>query len=158
MKDFTDLGVHLWTPSENLTALQSGGKVDGWTIVSTSCCRIFSSHAAPQAKSRRKFDALELVDKLWTHFDNNTDPNEDKIINPAYVKPQPPDDDAATPSKQDIKKMKEKSKQLKFNNFIRLANQCRKAAAICAYSYNIAQILEDMYEFISCFELFLTLF
>jgi hypothetical protein len=35
MKDFTDLGVHFWTPSENLVALQSGVKVDGWTIVST---------------------------------------------------------------------------------------------------------------------------
>ena len=157
MKDFTDLGVHLWSPSENLVALQSGTKVDGWTIVSTWCYSIVSPHTALQAKSRRKFDALELVDKLWTHFDNNTDPNEDKIINPAYVKPQPSDDDAAPLSKQDMKKMKEKGKQLKFNNFISLANQCRKAAAICAYSYNIAQILEDMCDFISCFELFLTL-
>jgi hypothetical protein len=101
-------------------------------------------------KSRHKFDALELVDKLWTHFDNNTDPKEDKIINPSYVKPQPVDvDDTASLSKAERKKKKEEEekerKKLKFDNFINLASQCRKAAAMCAYSYNIAQIVEDMY-------------
>jgi hypothetical protein len=107
---------------------------------------VFLSHTTPQLKSRHKFDALELVDKLWTHFDNNSDPKEDKIINPSYVKPQPVDDDDAPPlSKPEQKKKKEKEKQLKFDNFINLASQCRKAAAMCAYSYNIAQILEDMY-------------
>ena len=106
---------------------------------------VFLSHTTPQLKSRHKFDALELVDKLWTHFDNNSDPKEDKIINPSYVKPQPVDDDDAPPlSKQEQKKKKEKEKQLKFDNFINLASHCRKAAGICAYSYNIAQILEDM--------------
>ena len=83
------------------------------------------------------------MDKLWTHFDNNTDPLEDRIINPAFVRPPPlhPDD---VPLPLPKREQKKRDTQLKFNNFIALASQCRKAAAMCAYSYNISQILEDM--------------
>jgi hypothetical protein len=111
----------------------------------------FSPHAMLQAKSHHKFDSLELVDKLWSHFDNNTDPKEDRVINPSYVRPRPAEDDeAAAPlSKKQRDAKKALEKQLKFDNFISLASQCRKAAAICAYSYNIAQILEDMYAVVS---------
>jgi hypothetical protein len=129
--------------------LQSGGHRPEWTIVCTSLSRIFFPHAALQTKSTHKYDALELVDKLWTHFDNNTDPREDRIINPTYVKPPAvhPDDLPPPLSKQQQKK---RDKQLKFDNYINLASQCRRVAAICAYSYNISQFLEDMYVFVLC--------
>jgi hypothetical protein len=33
LNDFTNFGVHMWKPSQNLEKLQSGGQSDGWNIV-----------------------------------------------------------------------------------------------------------------------------
>ena len=89
------------------------------------------------------------MDILWRHFEDNKDPREDKNINPTYVKPAPLHQDDLPPplSKREQKK---RDTELKFGNYINLASHCRKVAAICSYSYNLSQILEDMYVVVLC--------